>query len=315
MKNGVLLDQETLGHDIDLSCLSHMFDDWQSYQHTSHNDVVVRCQHAQVIVTNKVVISREHLIGLPALKIIAVAATGINNIDVEAANERGVEVVNVQGYGNSAVAQHTFNLILQLAGRSAQYSHYIKTGQWQQSSFFSNLDFPIMELANKTLGIIGFGHLGQATAKISHAFGMQVIVAERKGQSVIREARVSFDTLIKSSDVISLHCPLTDDNVSMISANELSIMKPTALLINTARGPLIDEKALKQALDNNIIGGAALDVLTQEPPIDGNLLLDYQGDNLIITPHIAWAALEARQRLVTMLSDNIKRCLEKSEKS
>jgi len=309
MINGVLLDQATLGHDIDLSCLSQLFGQWQTYQLTDGNDVVSRAQHAQVIVTNKVQITREQLIALPALKVIGVAATGTNNIDMQCAKELGICVVNVQGYGDNAVAQHTFNLILQLAGRSAAYHQFIAQGQWQKSPFFSNLDFPTMELAGKTLGIVGYGGLGQATAKIAEAFGMSVLIAERKGAATIRDYRLAFETVLSRSDVISLHCPLTADNYHLIDKKALTLMKQTALLINTARGPLVDEQALFDALTAQKIGGAALDVLSQEPPVDGNLLLDYRGDNLIITPHIAWAALEARQRLVTMLASNIKQTL------
>jgi len=311
MINGVLLDQATLGCDINLSCISQLFEHWKTYSLTCEDDVISRAYNAQVIITNKVQITREHLMALPALKVIGVAATGTNNIDMACAQELGISVVNVKGYGNNAVAQHTFNLILQLAGRSAAYHQFIAQGQWQKSPFFSNLDFPTMELAGKTLGIIGYGGLGQATAKIAEAFGMSVLVAERKGVKQLRAGRTTFETVLSRSDVISLHCPLTVKNHHLIDKPALATMKPTALLINTARGPLVDEQALLDALTTYRIGGAALDVLSQEPPVDGNVLLDYQGGNLIITPHIAWAALEARQRLVTMLASNIKQTLLK----
>jgi len=317
MINGILLDQATLGDDIDIACLSQLFNHWQSHEGTQADDVVSRCQNAHVIITNKVQLTSQHLRSLPSLKIIAVAATGMNNIDLACAKELNIKVVNVKGYGNSAVAQHTFNLILQLAGRSVQYQQFINQGKWQQSPFFSNLDFPTMELEGKTLGIIGYGGLGQATAKVAFAFGMSVLVSEHKGESNIREGRVSFETLLAKSDIVSLHCPLTENNHQLIDANALSLMKPSALLINTARGPLIDEAALVNALNHQDIGGAALDVLSQEPPVDGNVLLDYQAsckingevDNLIITPHLAWAAVEARQRLVEMLAVNISNAL------
>lgn len=310
MINGVLLDQAALGHDIDLSCLSKKFDSWETYELTCPNDVIARCEGAHVIITNKVELTAEHLHALPLLKIIAVAATGINNIDVRCANDLGIKVVNVKGYGNSAVAQHTFNLILQLAGRSVQYHQFIKQNKWQTSPFFSNLDFPTMELSGKTLGIIGYGGLGKATADIGKAFGMSVIVSEHKNALTIREGRVSFESLLSQSDIVSLHCPLTEDNHQLINASALSIMKPNSFLINTARGPLIDEHALLDALNHQTIGGAALDVLSQEPPVNGNVLLDYKGHNLILTPHIAWAALEARQRLVEMLAVNISQALK-----
>jgi len=317
MINGVLLDQAALGDDINISCLSQLFSQWQTHQLTHVDEVVARCQNVHVIITNKVQLNAQALRALPSLKVIAVAATGVNNIDLACAKELGIQVVNVKGYGNSAVAQHAFNLILQLAGRSTQYHQFINQGKWQKSPFFSNLDFPLMELDGKTLGIIGNGGLGQATAKVGLAFGMSVLVGERKGESNIREGRVSFETLLSESDVVSLHCPLTENNHQLIDSAALSLMKPSALLINTARGPLIDEVALVNALKTQQIGGAGLDVLSQEPPVDGNVLLDYQVscqkngeiDNLIITPHLAWAAVEARQRLVEMLAANISKAL------
>lgn len=319
MINGVLLDQATLGNDINISCLSNLFSQWQTYEVTSANDVIDRCQNAHVIMTNKVQLTSQHLHALPLLKVIAVAATGMNNIDLECAKKLGIQVVNVKGYGNSAVAQHTFNLILQLAGRSVQYHQFIAQGKWQKSPFFSNLDFPTMELDGKTLGIIGYGGLGQATAKVAKAFGMSVLISEHKGATEIREGRVTFEALLAQSDIVSLHCPLTEDNHQLIDASALSLMKPNGLLINTARGPLINEIALVNALETDQIGGAALDVLSQEPPTNGNVLLDYQVScqesghlgNLIVTPHLAWAAVEARQRLVEMLAANISQALIK----
>lgn len=305
MKKGVLLDQITLGQDIDLAPLSDLFDSWQSFESTSAEQIVERCHDAQFIITNKVVLTESVLTALPQLKVIGVAATGTNNIDVECANKLGIDVVNVKGYGDQSVAQHTFMLLLQLIGRSRPYQAYIDNKNWPKSAFFSCLDFTTYELQGKTLGIVGYGGLGQAVANIARAFGMSIIIAERPNRDIVREGRVSFEVLLKHSDVVSLHCPLTTDNQHIIDENALALMKPSALLLNTARGPLVDEQALLNALMNNSIAGAALDVLSQEPPPPNHPLLSYQGDNLIITPHIAWAAQEARQRLIVMLASNL----------
>ncbi|MGB0834461.1 MAG: D-2-hydroxyacid dehydrogenase [Psychrobium sp.] len=307
MKKGVLLDQITLGQDIDLAALSQMFEQWQSYETTSADLLVERCYDAQVVITNKVCLSREHLIALPQLKVIGVAATGTNNIDMACAAELGIKVVNVKGYGNGAVAQHTMTLLLQLIGKTNQYQHYIEQGLWPLSPFFSCLDFTTYELAGKTLGIIGYGGLGQSVEKIARAFDMEILIADRPNATTIRDGRVAFESVLKQADVISLHCPLTDDNHHLVDEGALALMKSNALLINTARGPLIDELALLKALENNMIGGAALDVLSQEPPPADHPLLAYRGDNLIITPHIAWAAREARQRLVNLLAANLSK--------
>ncbi|MGB0899077.1 MAG: D-2-hydroxyacid dehydrogenase [Psychrobium sp.] len=309
MNKGVLLDQITLGQDIDLAPLSDLFDSWHSFETTSPEQVVERCHDAQFIITNKVVFTEPLLTALPQLKVIGVAATGINNIDLACAKKRGIDVVNVKGYGDHSVAQHTFTLLLQLIGRARSYQTYIDNNDWPNSAFFSCLDFTTYELQDKILGIVGYGGLGQAVAKIARAFGMSVIIAERPNCDVIRQGRVPFETLLKKSDVVSLHCPLTTDNQHIIDENALALMKSSALLLNTARGPLVDEQALLNALTNNSIAGAALDVLSQEPPPSNHPLLNYQGDNLIVTPHIAWAAKEARQRLVIMLANNLSKYL------
>ncbi|WP_435276140.1 D-2-hydroxyacid dehydrogenase [Psychrobium sp. nBUS_13] len=309
MNKGVLLDQITLGQDIDLAPLSDLFDSWHSFKTTSPEQIVERCYDAQFIITNKMVLTEQLLTALPQLKVIGVAATGMNNIDLACAKKLGIDVVNVKGYGDQSVAQHTFTLLLQLIGRARPYQAYIDNNDWPNSAFFSCLDFTTYELQDKTLGIVGYGRLGQAVAKIARAFGMSVMIAERPNNDVIRKGRVPFETLLKQSDVVTLHCPLTADNQHIIDENALALMKPSALLLNTARGPLIDEQALLNALTHNSIAGAALDVLSQEPPPSNHPLLKYQGDNLIITPHIAWAAKEARQRLVIMLANNLSKYL------
>ncbi len=310
LKSAVLLDLKTLGDDIDLSTLRELFDCWQDYELCDPTQIIARCQHADVIITNKVVLSRETLIKLPKLKLIAVTATGTNNIDIDGAKELGIGVINVEGYGARSVAQHTFSLLLQLTNRTTPYQKFMREGGWQQSEFFSHLDFPMLELAGKNFGILGFGASGQLSAKLAQAFGMKLLISERPGAVDIRDERVSFEQMLAHSDVVSLHCPLTSDTVQVINQQTLKLMKPSALLINTARGGLINDADLVSALSNNIIAGAALDVLTTEPPTQGNCLLDYQGDNLVVTPHIAWATVDARRRLVTMLGQNISHFFE-----
>lgn len=310
IKNAVLLDQQTLGDDVDLTRLSELCSHWRAYPLTTAGQVVERCQDAQLIITNKVKLSREILIQLPKLRLIAVAATGVNNIDTVAASDLSIEVLNVEGYAANAVAQHTFSLLLRLTNRARDYQQFINEGQWQQSPFFCNLDYPMLELAGKNFGIVGFGSLGQGAAKLAQAFGMKLLISERPGETSTREERVSFEQLLTHADVISLHCPLTEQTEQLINRDTLKLMKSSALLINTARGGLINEPDLVAALSSGEIAGAALDVLSTEPPVEGNCLLDYRGNNLIVTPHIAWATTDARQRLIDTLTCNISEFLD-----
>ncbi|PKF58535.1 glycerate dehydrogenase [Alteromonadales bacterium alter-6D02] len=303
--SGVLLDQQTLGDDISLTPLMTLFSQWKSYTHTEPQEIVEHSKDRQVIITNKVVIDELVMVQLPQLKLIAVAATGTNNIDLEAAQRLGIRVVNVEGYAGAAVAQHCFNLLLQLAGRSQEYHQFMQQGGWPQSQQFCHLGYTMTELAGKTLGIVGFGNLGKAVAKVAKAFDMHVLISDHPGVEFIREGRVSFEQLLSHSDVVSLHCPQTAHNELMINRETLALMKPSAFLINTARGGLVNEQDLVDALTEQVIAGAALDVLSTEPPTIDNPLLNYQGGNLVITPHIAWATKAARIRLVEILSDNI----------
>jgi glycerate dehydrogenase len=305
--NAVLLDQKTLGDDVDLTKLSQMFSHWHAYPLTDVEQIVTRCHDAQLIITNKVELSRETLMQLPNLRLIAVAATGVNNIDMVAAGDLNIDVLNVEGYAASSVAQHAFSLLLRLTNRARDYQQFINQGEWQKSPFFCNLDFPMLELAGKNFGIVGFGSLGQSTAKLAQAFGMKLLISERPGATTIRDERVSFEQLLAHADVVSLHCPLTEETDRLINSGTLKLMKSSALLINTARGGLINEPDLVAALGTGEIAGAALDVLSTEPPVDGNCLLEYRGNNLIVTPHIAWATTDARQRLVDILTRNISK--------
>ncbi|OHC26601.1 MAG: glycerate dehydrogenase [Pseudomonadales bacterium RIFCSPHIGHO2_02_FULL_60_43] len=289
--------------DLDLSSLSACFADLQLYPHSTQAQTIEHLQGVQVAISNKVLLNAEVFAACPELKLVLVAATGTNPIDLSAARTHGVIVSNCQGYGTPSVAQHTLMLLLALATRLPDYQRDVRAGRWQQAQQFCLLDYPIVELHGKTLGLLGHGELGGAVAKLAEAFGMRVLLGQLPGRPA-REDRLSLDELLPQVDALSLHCPLNSDTLNLIDARELSLMKPTAFLINTARGGLINEQALADALRAGHLGGAATDVLTQEPPKDGNPLLAADIPRLIITPHSAWGSREARQRIVGQLSEN-----------
>lgn len=306
---GVFLDVNSLDKgDLDLTSLKATLPQWSMYEATDPNQVLEHIEDADVVVSNKVVLNADAINAASRLKLICVAATGTNNIDLAAATTNGVSVCNVRGYGTPSVTQHTFMLMLALATHFPRYQKDLAAGHWQRSDEFCLMQHPILELSGKTLAILGYGELGQAVATLGQAFGMNVIVSERPGATP-RPGRVSWEQCLTQADVLSLHCLLTPETQHLINQATLSQMKPTALLINTARGGLVDELALLKALESGEIAGAGLDVLSEEPPVNGNLLLEASLDNLIITPHNAWASLEARQRMVNELSQNIERFL------
>jgi glycerate dehydrogenase len=289
--------------DLDLSSLSACFADLQLYPHSTQAQTIERLQGVQVAISNKVPLNAEVFAACPELKLVLVAATGTNPIDLAAASAHGVSVCNCQGYGTPSVAQHTLMLLLALATRLPDYQQDVRAGHWQQAQQFCLLDHPIVELHGKTLGLLGHGELGGAVAKLAEAFGMRVLLGQLPGRPA-RTDRLPLDKLLPQVDALTLHCPLNSDTLNLIDARELSLMKPTAFLINTARGGLINEQALADALRAGHLGGAATDVLTQEPPKDGNPLLAADIPRLIITPHSAWGSREARQRIVGQLSEN-----------
>ena len=300
----VFLDHRSLDlGDLDLSSLSACFSDLQLYPHSNASQTIERLQGAQVAISNKVPLDAKVFAACPELKLVLVAATGTNPIDLTAARAHGVSVCNCQGYGTPSVAQHTLMLLLALATRLSDYQQDIRAGRWQQAQQFCLLDHPIIELHGKTLGLLGHGELGGAVAKLAEAFGMRVLLGQLPGRPA-RADRLPLDELLPQIDALTLHCPLNNDTLNMIGARELNLMKPTAFLINTARGGLINEQALADALRAGHLGGAATDVLTQEPPKDGNPLLAADIPRLIITPHSAWGSREARQRIVGQLSEN-----------
>jgi len=302
----VMLDAASFDrNDIDYTRLYSTTHQWQRYEQTRPKELPTRLADAEIIVTNKVPIGKNDLESAPSLKLICVAATGTNYFDIEAARALGVTVCNVKNYATESVTQHVVSLMLALARHLCDYSTAVNNGRWSHAQQFCMLDFPIEELNGKTLGIIGYGVLGQSVAKIASTFGMKVLIAERRGAQP-RPHRVDFFEVLEQSDVISLHCPLTADTKNLISTAELIQMKNTAWIINTARGELIDEIALANALDNGQIGAAALDVLSIEPPPEDHPLLTSPRKNLLITPHIAWASRTARQRLIDEVASNIQ---------
>jgi glycerate dehydrogenase len=303
---GVFLDLATVDRgDLDLRALKQALPDWQFHSTTYPKETVARIQDAAVVVSNKVILDRPTIEQAGNLRLICVAATGTNNVDLEAAKEGGIAVTNVAGYATASVVQHVFSLMLALTTRLGEHHAAVAAGEWQRSDQFCLLDFPFRELAGKTLGIIGYGELGRAVAQVAEAFGMHILLAQRP-DSGPAAGRVALQDLLPQVDVLSLHCPLAENTRNLISAQELALMKPDALLINTARGGIVDEVALADALGNGRLGGAGVDVLSQEPPVEGNPLLTGDVPNLIITPHVAWASRESRQRLVNELVANIQ---------
>jgi glycerate dehydrogenase len=302
---GVFLDLASLDNgDLNLQPLQAVLDAWDLHPHTETTEVAARLQGAEVVVSNKVLLPREALVRADKLRLICVAATGTNNVDLDAAHELGIAVTNVRAYGTTSVVQHVFALMLSLQRRIPAYQQAVRQGRWEQSKFFCLLDFPIEELGGKVLGIVGYGELGQAVAKTATCFDMEVRVA-RRGPDDTRPDRVPLDELLAEADVLSLHCPLTKENRGLIGEAQLRRMKPTAILINAARGGLVDEAALATALRRGWIAGAGIDVLEQEPPNGTSPLLN-DFPNLILTPHIAWASRTARQRLLNQLVDIIR---------
>ena len=304
----VFLDAATYG-DVSLQRFTGR---WHSTVHqvTSPDQTVSRLAGHSIAVVNKVVIDKDVLSSPETrdLKLVAVAATGTDIIDREEATRRGIKVCNVPGYATQSVAQFTLALILELAARVGRYVHAVNAGEWQKSPVFSLLTYPTNELAGKKLGIVGYGSIGQAVAQMARGFGMKILVAARPGTAdTIPDGRIAFDQLLRDSDVISLHCPLAPQTRNLITEKSLSLMKPTAILINTARGALVDEAALIAALRKKQIAAAAVDVLSKEPPPANHPMIQAakELEHLIVTPHTAWSAREARERLLKEVEENI----------
>lgn len=276
------------------------------YDRSSPAETVVRCREADVILTNKAPLDAEILSQLPRLKYIGVTATGYNIIDVDFARKKGIVVTNVPGYGTDSVVQLTFALLLELCWHVQRHSDAVMQGRWSRSADFSFWDFPLMELSGKTIGIIGFGHIGEKVGDVATAFGMNILAAGRRRTDQSRRTNfkwVEIDELLEQSDVVSIHCPLTPETKGLINKERLTRMKASAFLLNTSRGPIIVEADLADALTRGVIAGAGLDVLAVEPPDEKNPL--FTAPSCLITPHIAWATREARRRLLAMSVENV----------
>jgi len=290
--------------DLDLTSLRSVVPALVLFEGSSPAEVIERLREAEIVLVDQTGIPREALAAAPRLRLISLAGTGYDKVDVVAARDFGIAVTHVRGYCTASVAQQVWSLILSLTQRLSAYREYATDGSWAKLGPVNVRALPIRELAGRTLGIVGWGDLGSAVAKIGEAFGMRVLIASRVGAAP-EPGRVPIAELLARADVLSLHCPLTPDTRLMIGARELAVMKPDAVLINTARGGLVDSTALAAALRAGRLAGAGIDVLPQEPPVDGDPLLDPSVPNLIVTPHVAWAALESRQRSFDEMAKNI----------
>ena len=302
----IILDGQTLNPgDLSWEGL-HALGECAVYARTPVELVVERLRGAEAAITNKVVLDRGVLEQLPALRYIGVAATGYNIVDTAAARERGIVVTNVPAYSTQSVAQLTFALLLELCQHVGHHAGTVREGRWSASADFSYWDYPLIELAGLTMGLIGFGQIGQATARIAQTFGLRVLAYRPSpSPSPIPDVEMTeLETLLRESDIVSLHCPLTEENRGMINTARIALMKPTAFLLNTARGPLVREHDLAAALRDGRLAGAGLDVLAVEPPPAANPLLT--APNCLITPHIAWATRAARTRLMQTVTDNLR---------
>jgi len=305
----VFLDYATVGSaELDISPLLKVLPGLKVFDNTAADEVVERIAGVEVIFANKVRLNRETLDQSGAVRFIGLTATGVDNVDLAAAKEHGVAVCNIKAYCTQSVVEHVFAVLLNLSHNISRYNQSVRAGNWQKASDFCMLEFPLRELSAMTIGIVGHGELGRGVEKIARQFGMSVLIARRQGHTDLQD-------LLQQSDVVSLHCPLTDETRGLIGAAELRLMKPDAILINTARGGLVDSEALVAALRSGEISAAAIDVLPQEPPVDGNPLLDYVGDNLIVTPHIAWGTIEARQNAIDESALNVAAFLAGEERN
>ena len=306
MKNIVILDGQTLGN-LDFDSLKE-FGNVVNYDTTKPEEVIERIKDAHIVLTNKVVLNENNLKEAKNLELICETATGFNNIDIVYAKNNNIAVTNVAGYSTNTVAQHTFATVLSLYDKLAYYDNFVKSGEYAKSGLFTNVTNPFYELEGKTWGIIGLGAIGRRVAKIAEAFGVNVIYYSTSGKNSNSEyKRVEFDELLETSDIISIHAPLNDDTKGLINYEALKKMKKNSILVNMGRGPIVVEKDIAKAIDEELISGAALDVFEVEPiALDNPLISVKNKDRLVLTPHIAWASLEARNRLFKEVINNIK---------
>jgi len=303
MQTIVFLDRGTITVPMRRPNFAH---EWIDHDRTAPDETVERLLSATITLTNKVPLREPELSAPPKLKCIALTATGYDNVDIAFCRKRGIAVANVPGYAKNSVPEHVLMLLLALRRNLPAYRDAVRAGRWQQSSQPILNELPVEDLRGSTLGLIGYGDLAKGVEKLARAFGMEILVAERQGAAAARAGRTLFEDVLRRSDVISLHVPLTEETRGLIGAKELAMMKRTALLLNTARGGLIDEAALAEALKSGRLGGAGMDMLSQEPPRDGNPLIDLRLPNLIVTPHIAWASRQAQELLAEEVIQNIE---------
>jgi len=302
--NIVVLDAHTLNPgDLSWSELETL-GSCRIYDRTPPGELLPRAREADVLITNKAILNRRHLEQLPRLKYIGITATGTNVVDLAAARERGIPVTNAPAYGTRSVAQATFALLLELAQRTGHHARTVREGRWSHNVDWCYWDFPLIELAGLNLGLVGFGRIGQAVAQLGLAFGMQVLAYNPSPRSAPGVRFVDLESLLRASDVVSVHCPLTPQTHELINRDRLALMKPSAFFLNTSRGPLVDETALAEALSAGRLAGAGLYVLTSEPPPPDHPLL--RAPNCFITPHLAWATRAARSRLLSIVLDNLR---------
>lgn len=306
----VFLDYATMGADLDLGPLRALFADLELFDDSGDDEVAERIRDVDVIFTNKIRLTDSLLNGARNLRFIGLTATGTDNIDLNAAANHGIAVANIRAYCTQSVVEHVFGALLMLTHSLEEYRSSVRAGDWHKSTQACMLSHPIRELSGMTMGIVGFGALGQGVAAAARAFGMKIIVAARPGSKNVAADRVGFAEFLERADVISLHCPLTDASRNLFDAQAFARMKPGSILINTARGALVDSAALVAALSSGHLFGAAVDVLAVEPPVAGEPLLDYVSDRLIVTPHIAWGTGRARQNAIDELAANAAAFLE-----
>jgi glycerate dehydrogenase len=311
----VFLDFATMGPDLDLDPLRNVVTDLVIFDVTNDAEVAERIADADIVFTNKIRLTQDLLQRATNLRFIGLTATGTDNIDLDSAKRHGIAVSNIRAYCTQSVVEHVFGVLLTLSHNLSRYHESVRAGDWQCSDDFCPLLHPVRELSAMTLGIVGYGDLGRGVARIAREFGMRVLVSARAGSNVVDEGRVSFEQLLAESDAISLHCPLNDATRNLFDAHAFRRMKHDAVLINTARGGLVDSAALVHALEKGDIGASAIDVLPEEPPVNGDPLLEYEGSNLIVTPHIAWATDEARQNAIDELAANTRAFVDGQERN
>jgi glycerate dehydrogenase len=311
----VFLDYATMGAGLDLEPLCRFFSDFEVYEQTDDAEVADRIRDVEFVFTNKFRMTPAVLEQARRLRFIGLTATGTDNVSLDGAREHGIAVCNIRAYCTDSVVEHVFGVMLMLTHSLGPYSNSVRAGDWQRSPDFCMLSHPVPGIAGKTLGIVGYGELGRGVARVAAAFGMEVLVSARPGDEAAGDDCVPFTEMLERADIVTLHCPLTEETRGLFGSEQFAAMKPGAFLINTARGGLVDSSALVSALEDGQIAGAAIDVLAKEPPVDGDPLLEYAGDKLIVTPHIAWASDAARQNAIDELAANVEAYLAGRERN